>query len=582
MNTHRRPRHLRASFLATALVALTVLGSPAPAQQPGSSPVKLYLMLGQSNMEGQGEISPAETPGTLEYIVANDPGSDYQFLVDGGGGWVVCDDVWIHYERLGGALRTGDLEPGYGASGANTTIGPELGFGHRIGNTLGNQVLLVKAAWGGRSLGNDFLPPSSGADLEAARAYGDPGFYYKETLRLVEDATANLGTRLPLEPQRTDLPAHRPGHGGHDAHAAPPRCPSRLLASSGPGGVTLTWQYGSETPTNVQILRDGVEIEASAPVSPTVYTDTTSDPGEHTYQLVFTMPGDPCDPLTVTHDSGISGLSAYRSQNGVMLGWVNNLGYAAIEVRRDGVLIEPALSGSATSYEDTGTPATGLVTYTVVPSTGTSTPAEVEINLGPVVGGYAAIYEPFDLPAGAPLDGAAGGPGLGAWSGGGTIAPNSLEFGALPVTGNEYTGGGSITSWAGFSTTLSERRAAGSRRRALVQRRASARIEFERLWVCRSFERNGQSRCEFRLRPGGGQCHRHLASERQRPPIGGRGGRHPRRRARWGQERPFVDRPYPGGGQVHLGRRWRGERHPGRSIFRVSISSSRQAQREQP
>ena len=82
------------------------------------------------------------------------------------------------------------------------------------------------------------------------------------------------------------------------------------------------------------------------------------------------MPGDPCDPLTVTHDSGITGLSAYRSQNGVMLNWTNNLGYAAIEVRRDGMVIEPALSGTATSYNDTAAPASGLVTYSVVPTTG--------------------------------------------------------------------------------------------------------------------------------------------------------------------------------------------------------------------
>jgi alpha-galactosidase len=166
-------------------LAASLITQSLPAQQPGTSPVKVFVMIGQSNTEGHGEISPGTTKGTLEYIVLNDPGSNYQFLVTSGTNWVVRDDVWVHYERLSGGLRTGDLQPGYG---------PELGFGHRVGNTLSNQILLVKACWGGRSLGNDFLPPSSGANLAVAREWGDPGYYYKETLRLVEQAIGNLGT----------------------------------------------------------------------------------------------------------------------------------------------------------------------------------------------------------------------------------------------------------------------------------------------------------------------------------------------------------------------------------------------------
>jgi hypothetical protein len=55
----------------------------------------MFIMLGQSIMLGHGNISPATTQGTLQYVVANDPGSNYQFLVDKAGDWVLRDDVWI-------------------------------------------------------------------------------------------------------------------------------------------------------------------------------------------------------------------------------------------------------------------------------------------------------------------------------------------------------------------------------------------------------------------------------------------------------------------------------------------------------
>ena len=48
----------------------------------------------------------------------------------------------------------------------------------------------------------------------------------------------------------------------------PRRCPSRLRAAGGPGGVTLTWQNGTETPTSVQILRNGVRNRRRRPGQP--------------------------------------------------------------------------------------------------------------------------------------------------------------------------------------------------------------------------------------------------------------------------------------------------------------------------
>ena len=86
----RAARHLG---LAAALHIATAL--PAAAQTiTGTSPVKIFILAGESNMHGKGRVSSAGTHGTLDYIVANDPEGKYQFLKSGGS-YVVRDDVGI-------------------------------------------------------------------------------------------------------------------------------------------------------------------------------------------------------------------------------------------------------------------------------------------------------------------------------------------------------------------------------------------------------------------------------------------------------------------------------------------------------
>ena len=155
--------------------------------------LKVFILAGQSNMEGHGNMNPVETQGTLEYIVANDPGT-YGHLKDGGS-WAIRDDVWISYKRGGTTLLTGDISAGYGAR--SDTIGPELQFGHVMGDAYGEQVLLIKTAWGGKSLAVDFRPPSSGWSVNPPVAAGDQGYYYQEMMTSVSNALANLSAHFP-------------------------------------------------------------------------------------------------------------------------------------------------------------------------------------------------------------------------------------------------------------------------------------------------------------------------------------------------------------------------------------------------
>ena len=171
--------------LLAALIVL-VVPSVARAGQAGKGPVKVFILAGQSNMEGHGiiQMDPKrnEGKGSLEYLV-KDPvtAKRYGHLIDDDGKWVVRDDVWIWY--LG---RQGGLTVGYGARGDR--IGPELQFGCVLGDYFDNQVLLIKTAWGGKSLAKDFRPPSSG---------GEVGPYYTKMKEHVKYVLSHLKEHFP-------------------------------------------------------------------------------------------------------------------------------------------------------------------------------------------------------------------------------------------------------------------------------------------------------------------------------------------------------------------------------------------------
>ena len=136
------------------LLAIISLGSMPANASAGHKIVKVFFLVGQSNMEGKGNPLHLET-------YQNDPliQPTYASLKDGEG-WRVRDDVWITYPVKAKGAKHGPLTVGYGTKGMNS-IGPEFGFGHTVGNALDEPVVLIKIAWGGKSLGVDFRPPSA-------------------------------------------------------------------------------------------------------------------------------------------------------------------------------------------------------------------------------------------------------------------------------------------------------------------------------------------------------------------------------------------------------------------------------------
>lgn len=112
-------------------------------------PVKVFILAGQSNMEGKGRIDPL-----LNHQITAPETKGFFAHLHKDGKYIERDDVWINYLK-----RRGKLMVGYGSPGR---IGLELEFGHVMGNHFEEPVLLIKAAWGGKSIGRDFRPPSSG------------------------------------------------------------------------------------------------------------------------------------------------------------------------------------------------------------------------------------------------------------------------------------------------------------------------------------------------------------------------------------------------------------------------------------
>ncbi len=136
------------------LLALALLVTPAaPLSAADPKPVKVFVLAGQSNMEGKAKVAlaeyQAEQPATRDFFK--------HWRKDGK--WTARDDVWVKFLD-----RKGKLTVGFGSPGC---IGPELEFGTVVGDRYDEPVLLIKTAWGGRSLFRDFRPPSAGLPADA-------------------------------------------------------------------------------------------------------------------------------------------------------------------------------------------------------------------------------------------------------------------------------------------------------------------------------------------------------------------------------------------------------------------------------
>ncbi len=175
-------------------------------------PVKVFILAGQSNMEGK-------APNALFNHQATDAKTKELFAhLRNDDQWIVRDDVFIKFLD-----RKGPLTLGYGSP---DRTGAELEFGTMMGNHFEEPVLLIKAAWGGHSLCKLFRSPSAGfpatevlqKELEQAQArvkqdneknqrklplptmediQREFGSSYREMLKEVQDTMDNYAEMFP-------------------------------------------------------------------------------------------------------------------------------------------------------------------------------------------------------------------------------------------------------------------------------------------------------------------------------------------------------------------------------------------------
>lgn len=229
-------------FIVVPMIGLVVILFIAvifmpPTQLPttpnNKKKICVFVLAGQSNMVGHGYVSKKdeagkELNGTLESLISMHPDQfgmlksknsvdDKTSLLSSGehdvtttSSWTVRTDVLIAcnhqsfddpkdektpkmYGNLYAGMCGGD-EP------HQNHMGPELGFGWSVADALNtnktedDKILLAKIAWGGKSLEDDFRPPSSG---------GSTGPYYTTMIHDIKAFLANVDTYFPEEHGRS-------------------------------------------------------------------------------------------------------------------------------------------------------------------------------------------------------------------------------------------------------------------------------------------------------------------------------------------------------------------------------------------
>lgn len=173
------------------LLALLVAPTPwASAQER----LRVFVLAGQSNMQGQAVVDLDDPrdynggKGNLEWVMAHSEHRDsMKHLRQANGEWTVRDDVFIRY-RTEHELKRGPLSIGFAVYGGQHHFGPELQLGHIVGDHYDEPVLLIKTSWGGKSLFQDFRPPSSS---------GETGAFYTQMLAEVEEAIREIPNDFP-------------------------------------------------------------------------------------------------------------------------------------------------------------------------------------------------------------------------------------------------------------------------------------------------------------------------------------------------------------------------------------------------
>ena len=162
--------------------------------------VKVFILAGQSNMEGHGQIR------SLDHL-GNHPqyGHLLKKLKALDGSWAVSNNVFVSWQTYGQPRRHAPLSVGQGAT--EYSVGPELMFGTIMGEKYDMPILLIKTAWGGKDVYCDFRSPGAGDPdrdterrLEKERSEGqgrEVSVYYRLMVSEIFNTLEKIGEIVP-------------------------------------------------------------------------------------------------------------------------------------------------------------------------------------------------------------------------------------------------------------------------------------------------------------------------------------------------------------------------------------------------
>lgn len=158
-------------------------------------PLKVFILAGQSNMQGSAHQSTFE-------VLGDDPSTAplLEKITGQDGDPAVAENAWITYMTMRNGSDTvlqGKLQVGYGFD--ENRIGPEYAFGLFMDEANDEPVLIIKTAWGGKSLAVDFRPPGAGpyvpSEIEKERGNvpeeDQVGYYYRKMMQHIKTTLGN-------------------------------------------------------------------------------------------------------------------------------------------------------------------------------------------------------------------------------------------------------------------------------------------------------------------------------------------------------------------------------------------------------
>ena len=185
------PAVLTFGVLVGLAVGYSLAAAAGEVQKPFKGPLKVFILAGQSNMEGHGGVRTLDALGehpTHGHLLKKIKHAD--------GSFVVRDDVFVSYQHGSGEIKR-PLTVGMGAWGAEW-FGPELMFGIEMGDHLEEPVLLIKTCWGGKDLFYDFRPPSAGKPAyDVGKRDSKMGESYRQMVKEVHQCLENLDSDFP-------------------------------------------------------------------------------------------------------------------------------------------------------------------------------------------------------------------------------------------------------------------------------------------------------------------------------------------------------------------------------------------------